>query len=352
MSRALDKEIVASLQNDDPTSIYEDISSALCQDREELLEIEFLGKSHPLPPGTNFLLDENSIAIPKVKLVQAFVVARQIFFNLVDDCPEDKLHVLRNSATVILLMDPEHITAANSRKRLLLRAGAPSPEMLKAMLRKELLFVDSFLTARLHRHTKSPTLWGHRRWILEKCQTVGMGYDIQQDLHTIILVAAERHPRNYYAWSHLRWVVQNLCVEDKTKSEISLFIKDWCLRNPSDISGFSFLLFCLAPFETPENVPRSEASTFVCEEVLGLAVSFKWTYESVWVFLRTIVATGLVANSQRSAFLEAINNLLATCQDEPKARSNLKNAMRWFEENQQTNVSLRVKDNDLASVQG
>ncbi|KAH8685521.1 hypothetical protein BGZ60DRAFT_93724 [Tricladium varicosporioides] len=339
MSRAIDKETVASLQSDDPTSVYEDISCTLCWDRGQLLEIEFLGKSHPLPPGTNFLLDGNNIAIPKAKLVQAFVTARQIFFNLAKDCPKDKLQVLGNAAAVILLMDPEHITAANSRKKILLRAGSLSPEIFKAMLRKELLFVNSFLTARLHRHTKSPTLWGHRRWVLEKCKAMGMGYDIHQDLHSIILVAAERHPRNYYAWSHLRWVIQNLCVGEKTKSEISPFIKNWCLRHPSDTSGFSFLLFCLAPLKTPENVPRSDASTFVCEEVLGLAVSFKWTFESVWVFLRTIVATELVASSQRLVFLEAINNLLTTCEGEPKARSNLQNAMQWFEENQQANGS-------------
>ncbi|KAF4625241.1 hypothetical protein G7Y89_g12927 [Cudoniella acicularis] len=338
MSRALDKDSVVLLQDNTPSSIYEDISSALCQlqDGEQLLEIELLGKSHPLPAGSNFLLEGNSIAIPKIKLVQAFVIARQIFFKLYRNCPQDKQQDLQNATAVILLMDPEHLTAANARKRLVQSSLEILTEKVQAILKKELLFVDSFLTARLHRHNKSPTLWSHRRWILEKAQSMRIACDLQQDVRTVILVAAERHPRNYYAWSHLRWLVQNTGVEDKTKKQILTVAKDWCLRHPSDTSGFSFLLFCLASPAVSKNVSRIEASTFVCKEVLHIAVSFKWTHESVWVFLRTLIASGSISKEQRAPFLSTINELLTTSPENAKARSTLKDAMQWYEEYQQT----------------
>jgi len=218
MSRALDSETSALLLYDDSLTSYNDIVAALCTDTEDLLEIEFLEKSHPLPPGCDVLIDGNSIAVPKVKLVKAFVVARKILFELVRECPEDKESDLRNATAVVLLMDPEHLTAANTRKKLVQKN---SRTHLEAALKKELRFLDSYLTSRLHRHTKSPTLWGHRRWLLEQWKLIQMEHDTHRDLESVVLVAAERHPKNYYAWSHMRWLVQNFtfktCSEDFSK---------------------------------------------------------------------------------------------------------------------------------------
>ena len=105
--------------NSNPEVVYNDIIKALSTETDSLLDIEFLGKSHPLPEGCNVLVDGNCVAITKVKLVQAFVVARKIFFNYVRDCPEEKIVDFRNVTAIMLLMDPEHLTAANARKRLI-----------------------------------------------------------------------------------------------------------------------------------------------------------------------------------------------------------------------------------------
>lgn len=334
MSRALDKETVASLQSIDTHAVYNDIIQGLCQERTQLLEIELLGKSHEIPAGQNYLLEENSIAIPKAKLVQAFVVARQIFFHLIKKGLGETPDELRDATAILLLMDPENLTAANARKRLIQSYIKDRKEEVQLALKKELLFVDSCLTARLHRHTKSPTLWSHRRWVLQICQSVHMEYDIQRDLRAVVLVAAERHPRNYYAWSHMRWLVQTIGVKDTERNETLLVVNDWCLRHPSDTSGFSFLLFFLASFGGPKDSSRIEASTRVFQDVLDLATSFKWTHESVWVFLRTLAASGEVAEARTITFPEKADAILAAHPGNPQAVITLKAATTWLEKYQ------------------
>jgi protein prenyltransferase alpha subunit repeat containing protein 1 len=334
MSRALDAETASGLHSDNPQKVYSDIATTLCPNPPSLLELEFLGKSHALPPGTSLLIDGNNIGIPKSKLVQAFIYARQLFFHHLRPCPGDKKNELLKATAVMLLMDPEHLTAANSRKRVIQTYQHGPKSEFEAVLKRELLFVDSYLTSRLHRHTKSPTLWAHRRWLLENFNGIGLIWDLEKDLKEVVLVAAERHPRNYYAWLYLRWLVQNAdCGRKKLDKVWALpAVKNWCLRHPADTSGFSFLLFYLESFGrsgvAPENKLRIDASTSVYREVLGLAQSFKWTHESVWVFLRTLVASGVVGD-QRIGFLGTINSIVAANPENLKVLSTLQAAADW-----------------------
>lgn len=330
MSRALDEDITATIKSGNLQVAYDDLVKALFSSTiSELLEIEILGKSHALPAGSNVLVDGNGIAFPKSTVLQGFIVARQILFKYLPNLQERPQEV-RNAAAVVLLMDPEHITAANARKRVIELYRLRPVEELRAELMRELWWVDSMLTARLHRHTKSPTLWGHRRWVLQVCQSVGMPYDIQKDLTTVILVAAERHARNYYAWLHLRWVVLNLQSKSFDGSKLLSTIKTWCLRHHDDTAGFSFLLFCLV--EHPEALIGGESSienkSSICKALLDLAVSFKWTNESVWAFLRTLVASG-VTEELRIAFFESIKVLAEAQSGNAKAQSTLQAARDW-----------------------
>jgi protein prenyltransferase alpha subunit repeat containing protein 1 len=340
MSRALDKYTAAKIESGNLQAVYDDLVRALFPaTASELMEIEILGTSHALPAGCNVLVDGNSIAFPKTTVVQGFIVARQILFQCLPKLPE-KQQEIRNAAAIVLLMDPEHITAANARKRVIQLYRERPAEELKAELASELWWVNSLLTARLHRHTKSPTLWSHRRWVLEVCQSAGMLYDINRDLTNVILVAGERHARNYYAWLHLRWVALNLLLKIPNSGETNVdsfdgpkllaTIKTWCLRHPDDTAGFSFLMFCL--LEHPEGfaggTSSMDASSSMCKSVLDLAVSFKWTNESVWVFLRTIVASG-VAEEQRTAFFESIKFLLEARTGNAKTLSTLQAAHDW-----------------------
>jgi hypothetical protein len=336
MSRDVDSETALSVDTGIPQQVYIDIVAALSPNTSELLEIEFLGKSHPLPDGTNVLVDGSSIAIPKGKLVQAFVVARKLFFTSLEDFQNAGRQDIRNATAIILLMDPEHLTAANARKRLLKRVQGIYPSDLEEELHQELLWIDSMLISRSHRITKSPTLWGHRRWVLEFCQSIKMPYDIQKDLCSVILVSAERHPRNYYAWLHVRWLLQ--CSLDGI-SEVQpamdhpkflSTVLGWCLRNPGDTAGFSFLLFSLS--NLPEEAPsRINTKSNTCREVIGLANSFQWTHESVWVFLRTLVASG-VAQDRKKDFFKSIETISRAKSENPQAQRVLQAARDWCTE--------------------
>ncbi|GJD01488.1 hypothetical protein ColKHC_10313 [Colletotrichum higginsianum] len=119
MSRALDKHVIAALKQGDHQKIFDDISSIFVSPEDGCrLEIEVLGQSHPLRLGEHFLRDENAVAVPKLRIVQAFLVARQIFQKHLAAGSVDA-ELLFTTTSVLLFLDPEHLTAANTRKRLI-----------------------------------------------------------------------------------------------------------------------------------------------------------------------------------------------------------------------------------------
>ncbi|EFW98828.1 hypothetical protein CMQ_4680 [Grosmannia clavigera kw1407] len=312
MSRALDKETVAALQLGDPTAAYRAIAGVLTQPSsspsDELLDIEFLGRGHTLSDvpsdgdsNSNFFLrDGNSVAILKLALVQAFFVARRILQQYqgttaanADNASTSpsSLDDIMAATAVILLFDPEHLTAANTRKRIILSSHAATTRGF--LLAAECRLVDSLLTSHLHRHTKSPTLWSHRRWLVALHDHQAQA--CHRDVVDVIMVAAVRHPRNYYAWDHARWLVTTLRGDDVDAAVAALLppVHDWCFRHHDDTSGWSFLLFLLS---------KTVVVTVLDEtlsQVLHMTASLHWTGESVWVFLRTAAAAAAAAAANR-----------------------------------------------------
>ncbi|OAA66442.1 Protein prenyltransferase [Niveomyces insectorum RCEF 264] len=365
MSRALDKETVAALKAGDPEAAYRAIAAVLTEPRtavstedapsacflsapaKDRLEIEFFGGSRlPLPstqPGGNgyVLRDGNAVAIPKLALVQAFFVARKVLQQhraapattgstadvAPPPAPPPPTDDLLAATAVILLMDPEHLTAANTRKRLLQArvtahaarnmARGDGNAAVKAALANEFRLVDSFLTSHLHRHTKSPTLWSHRRWLVSVASNVwtaldgdgnGNGNDndaVFQCITDVVMVAAVRHPRNYYAWEHARGLMQQydgpLFSNDTTNNnrdgnaaDLLVAVRDWCYRHHNDTSGWSFFFFLIVLVLRPRGSASLASSISYVRGILAhveeMATSLRWTGESVWVFLRTAVA--------------------------------------------------------------
>ena len=283
MSRVLDDSVKEALKNGDHRKVFAEISSVLTQPANEPLEIELLPSSHVLEELA-CMQDGRFIAIPKLRLVQAFVVARQILLqHLRGDGHWLEEDIVRATA-VMLLMDPEHLTAANTRKRLLddVLVSKQDPE---ERLKKEKHLVDSLLTSRLHRHTKSPNLWNHRRWLMEQFREKEIPVDVEGDLKAVIMVSGERHPRNYYAWCHARYLTSTLTTESRQSGEtISRMVaetKKWAFAHHDDISGWQFLIFLLRK--------RREEIAATVYETLQLAESFKWRNESVWYFLRYVI---------------------------------------------------------------
>lgn len=323
MSRTLDKGVKEALKRGNHAKVFAEISGVLTDTFDGLLEIELLGPSHILDSNINFLQDSNAVALPKLRLVQAFIVARQILLGHIQDGPKALPADLTKATAVILLMDPEHLTAANTRKRLFTNQIV-APEAVRQTLEREKYFLDSLLTSRLHRHTKSPTLWSHRRWLMDRFRDAGVATDAVRDLREVVFVSGERHPRNYYAWCHARHLLNGVETEDSaTLSTILADTKRWCFTHHDDVSGWGFLMFLL------DRAPGEAGSTIT--ESLKLVESFHWRNESVWYFLRNVLRKESETDRREDEFWRAWTSLRVGTDDESKERRALDQAKYWIE---------------------
>ncbi|RYO78907.1 hypothetical protein DL766_002997 [Monosporascus sp. MC13-8B] len=334
MSRSLDKSILVRLQAEDAGTVYNDISRILTElpANNELLEIEVFGEDHPLEPGVNFLQDGAAVAIPKLRIAQAFFVARRILYEYLMDGSRSLNDQVTRATSTVLLMDPEHLTASNVRKRAVLSLLKDQGSDPSLVLKGEMQFVDSLLTSHLHRHTKSPTLWGHRRWLVQEFMAHGIPMDQGKDMTNVIMVAAERHPRNYYAWDHARWLFRHPArwgISPESIATVADDVKRWCFKHPSDTSGWSFLMSFIE--RIPDEELRPSIGEAILSETLELTDIFRWTNESVWVFLRTLVAKNY--NNQRDieSFAAINDKLTSLAEAETYSRKILGTARNWCE---------------------
>ncbi|PTB63043.1 hypothetical protein BBK36DRAFT_1162346 [Trichoderma citrinoviride] len=331
MSRALDDDVKRAIKHGDHEQVFHRIAGALTQRLPDLLEIELLGRSHMVDEHTILLQDGPAIAVPKLRLVQAFLHARGLLQKhvggMLDETSEDGL--VTRATAVILLMDPEHLTAANTRKRLLQDVIKPGADV-GSKLQDELYFIDSLLTSRLHRHTKSPTLWSHRQWLMQRYQHHNLDIDPTDTMKRVICIAAERHPRNYYAWLHARYLTQAV-AETTPSSQAQQHLagildaaQKWALAHHDDVSGWAFLMFLLDR--------HPEYAGPVVGEATSRATSFHWRNESVWYFFRNIVARPWCGRDARERVEAARLALLKGVEARSEGDRVLRQASSWIEE--------------------
>ncbi|KAJ5081466.1 Protein prenyltransferase [Penicillium alfredii] len=272
---------------------FQQLARILASRDNNVLEIEILSPTLGLP----LLQDGLAVGITKKALVQAFTVARQLFNNRVPD-PRDAPACLAASE-VILLFDCEHLTACNWRKRWMLAsmaqrgAGADKAPAPIQILEAELRLMSSYQCSPLHRHTKSPTLWHHRLWVLQhllplhSCTPERL-LELQRAELDVVLRAAELHPKNYYAFSYMRqlhMLLADVGVDKDQSSSVELArvmvgpVFDWCLSNPRDISGWAFGLYLLI------HVPGQQIRVDTVDRVLRFARDVGWEGESLWTFV-------------------------------------------------------------------
>ncbi|KAK8218666.1 hypothetical protein IWZ01DRAFT_538255 [Phyllosticta capitalensis] len=286
------------------------------------IQIEILPPAISPPEGSLLLEDEEegSVGIPKAVLLSAFLAARKVFFDTRHALTGPSAKQAMDATRVVLLFDPEHLTAANYRKRYLLNArgeGNADGVSLMSLVQRELMFLFTIFSSPLFRHTKSPTLWSHCLWIarnhweieLDWAQTVdahqgGASDDAKTAVsHWLFFQhwekvkdASTSHPKNYHAWHFMRKLVQHLSErlrdrpEYEFESDFARLLQEthqWCLKNPSDTSAWSFLsyLFC-----RPEAKGREKLISEIMENVLKLVWDFRWRHESIWTFVRTVLA--------------------------------------------------------------
>ncbi|KAF2662246.1 hypothetical protein K491DRAFT_700524 [Lophiostoma macrostomum CBS 122681] len=328
---------------------YEELNGFFSNCEDHVVEIAILPPAIEPPDG--FLMrDGSNVGISKKILALAFVEARQRFFEGLKFGNDQSCF---NSSRVILLFDPEHITAANYRKRKLLmvwkkesgRDDERSHEF-ERLEKRELVFLDTILTSPLHRQSKSPTLWHHRFWLINlSLPLVHMHTDmasysrfLKAELEAVFK-AGEHHPKNYYAWQYARRLIVRAeeLIQDapeyrKVYHEVRWsWTKDmttWCRKHPSDISGWSFLLFLLSKVD---NV--SERTTII-REVMCYAINFELKNESLWVFIRTALASGILQEEQHTLLdllRRHVKAISATMTEAARSESSPVVALRWIE---------------------
>ncbi|KAG5924591.1 hypothetical protein E4U42_004602 [Claviceps africana] len=318
MSRALEAGVKRALQNGNHKESFERISAVLNSSHEAYLEIEILPRSHVHEADSYVLRDGEYIGIPKLRLVQAFLHARQMLNDVLlstsrGGTPAHDGDVMRATA-VMLLMDSEHLTAANMRKRALGSGGSLDQARRKDLLVREAFLMNSLLRSRLHRHTKSPVLWNHKRWLLRQLRDCETPIRLRHEFEQVICVAAERHARNYYAWTYARDVIAMEVASASSATSparrasfaadsLLPVVTRWCRLHHQDISGWSFLLHLVGLFP--------EKAEGVAQETLLLVEKFEWRNESVWHFLKNL-ALMPVLQSKKACIEEVWRKLKLT----------------------------------------
>lgn len=334
-----------------------------------LFKIELLPDSHPLESGLNVLVDGFTVAIPKKTLKNAFLSARQVFFDNLEhfELFEQNQEAVLDASAVLILMMPEHLTAVNARKRVIMGWESQSQEKGRKRIVMDLWFLSSIFWSPLNKHTKSPTLWSHRKWLIQRVPSpeplqiertcTSLSLRREREISMIALVAAEIHPRNYYAWRYLRWwiaenpdVLEDFghCPITQSTMDLTPFglprltntITEWCLKHPSDTSGWSFLVWLITRPDTSTDGALRLHGPFatVSRNVLDRTRSLKLRNESVWVFLRTVVSSQDMPQDIRQAFVEEAKAIIESDSERSRSQSIAHAALQWL-------VLLRRKEN-------
>ncbi|KAL2845407.1 hypothetical protein BJX68DRAFT_135902 [Aspergillus pseudodeflectus] len=328
---------------------YRDLSRIFGNRNGRVLEFEIL------PPAFGpFLEDDCSIGVTKKYLVQAFVTARKVFFDGLKHCAYNRALSLPDlpaqwavndeldktiaiASEVILLFDCEHLTACNWRKRRLTALANSSQGQFVQALDAELSLMTAYLCSPLHRHTKSPTLWQHRRWIQTHLIHLRKpDFQAAQDLLATELSAAlragERHPRNYYAFSYMRQIhrvisdaggVETQDWSARLGQAIISTMLEWCLSHPTDISGLMFLLYLL------DAVPDASFRMDTIGKVARFALDIGWEGESLWTFVDLAVRRVRVVASVDGLQTEPWNILLVSGSSDQHNHDSRKTRPRW-----------------------
>lgn len=292
-----------------PEDAYQKLAHVFSSRENKVLEIEIISSTL----GSPFLEDGTSIGITKKALAQAYTVARHLFAKRLMSMSEDKLMACLETKTqseersdlviteVMLLFDCEHLTACNWRKRRLRAAvthclnTTDQVSSTIQMLETELTLMTTYQCSPLHRHTKSPTLWSHRLWVLR--QLILLQHwspdallELARKELTGVLRAAEIHPKNYYAFGYMRQLhallaksTTNVKLGPDWRVELAETlvhpVLDWCLAHPRDISGWIFGKYLLS------HVSDQQAREYAVGRVLRFARDVGWEGESLWTFV-------------------------------------------------------------------
>lgn len=313
---------------------YKTLCNYFNDHEEDIVEIEVLPSA--IQPDNGILMQEGlNIGIPKKILALAYVEARKQFFE--NSISDESSSTAMQAAKVMLLFDPEHLTAANYRKRrlLALKAGISSAkdEAYQKALHVEMCFLNSILTSPLHRQSKSPTLWFHRLWISDLLMATDLyaTSDIRRaefwkDEIVAVCKAGERHPKNYYAWQYARRLVERVDLPD-IYDYFAQHVQGWCLKHPSDISGWTFLLALTSKVQL-----KSKRHDLV-KEVLLYGINMQAKQESLWIFIRSILAQDILPAGRIELYqiLQDSKQQFSSAEQQPMIHGHITKTLNWID---------------------
>lgn len=233
-----------------------------------------------------------ALGISKRFLQKAYISLRKDYSqscirvrNDISSC--NNQHIM-NLTLVVLLQTTENLNAINTRKKIL-----QNSQFALELVLDEIRFLNILFSSPLQKHTKSPMLWQHRKWLLQHLDSCDYHNLLQpadplsDDSKTwfdlefeIIFKAGELHTKNYYAWAYARWLLIHTSPDLENLAEKMFQI---CKKHVSDISMWSFLLHVLFLLDD-RDLSLKYAQLTIGETKLCP------NHESMWYFIRTILA--------------------------------------------------------------
>eukprot|EP00850_Spirogloea_muscicola_P025631 SM003763S13798 [mRNA] locus=s3763:79:1351:+ [translate_table: standard] len=139
-----------------------------------------------------------------------------------------------SASRAVVLINPEHLTAWNLRKKVL--AGRDA----RGCLHPDAIAAELGLAAlTLGLQAKSGAAWAHRRWVLARLVLQkGEGVDSRRLRGLLEAESQLRSPMNYRAWSHRSWLVQWMPIS-MVQEELSSN-RQWVRRHLDDNSAFHY----------------------------------------------------------------------------------------------------------------
>ncbi|KAH7927476.1 hypothetical protein BV22DRAFT_1127390 [Leucogyrophana mollusca] len=268
--------------------------------------------------GTNtfpFLFIDNNLGVPQKILYKAFMVGmanfklsrRQALSLTASSQPA--IRDLIASSAVILLTNPAHQTALNTRKHLVVQ-GSLDPSA-------ELSFTAALLSSQ--HCAKESIIWHHRQWLLRRIYPPSTSDAFEDGAHPgclpipcippdalrkelgIVTRACELYPRNYFAWAHryfcMRHTLDNLVVNDSAHDEAAYTeivlgeisnVKQWIERHVADFSAVHYLVklsACAQDSNFFAATRPSWNSLSFASHAKSLVQSFP-SHEALWMYMR------------------------------------------------------------------
>ena len=259
----------------------------------------WIAESTPIHP---FLFSEGNLGVPQKVLYKAYMVAIHAYFDLRSESRKttpslQQSNLLDRLTRVVLLANPSHQTALNSRKKLI-ENDIVDPHW-------ELGFSRSLLSCR--ECAKESILWHHRRWLLDMIHGIPATVSTERIPEITPLnvleaefacasIACHLYPRNYHAWTHRRFCAEALVasLQPEVPSDSGVFAEEyqktlqWIESHIKDYSAMNYAVN-LEKMLIGRKPAKGRSSTK--EHATSLLRSYP-DHESLWVYLRGSVTSG------------------------------------------------------------